>query len=148
MIRRPPRSTRTHTRFPYTTLFRSRFLMTEQAARYFEPFDLDVTLRDAARTDDLRPPARLSGHRMRRGDILVHRQRVADQDRIVARVFQPPIGLIGDRWACPRLADVERQRTIEHKLFMPGGLQSRGHRAAWLSGFASGVNDGWNRGLR
>src|SRR3546814_9682051 len=89
MIRRPPRSTRTHTRFPYTTLFRSRFLMTEQAARYFEPFDLDVTLRDAARTDDLRPPARLSGHRMRRGDILVHRQRVADQDRIVARVVQP-----------------------------------------------------------
>src|SRR3546814_19243610 len=25
MIRRPPRSTRTHTPFPYTTLFRSRF---------------------------------------------------------------------------------------------------------------------------
>src|SRR3546814_15883863 len=25
MIRRPPRSTRTDTRFPYTTLFRSRF---------------------------------------------------------------------------------------------------------------------------
>src|SRR3546814_7249152 len=27
MIRRPPRSTRTDTRFPYTTLFRSRFLL-------------------------------------------------------------------------------------------------------------------------
>src|SRR3546814_14869519 len=26
MLRRPPRSTRTHTLFPYTTLFRSRFL--------------------------------------------------------------------------------------------------------------------------
>src|SRR3546814_10543339 len=30
---------------------------------------------------------------------------------------------------------------------MPGGLQSRGHRAAELSGCASAVNDGWNRGL-
>src|SRR3546814_14897446 len=28
MIRRPPRSTRTDTLFPYTTLFRSRFVMT------------------------------------------------------------------------------------------------------------------------
>src|SRR3546814_6008114 len=27
MIRRPPRSTRTDTRFPYTTLFRSRFAL-------------------------------------------------------------------------------------------------------------------------
>src|SRR3546814_17619617 len=29
MIRRPPRSTRTDTLFPYTTLFRSRFLQTQ-----------------------------------------------------------------------------------------------------------------------
>src|SRR3546814_5888634 len=32
MIRRPPRSTRTHTRFPYTTLFRS-FGLARRAAR-------------------------------------------------------------------------------------------------------------------
>src|SRR3546814_13381786 len=31
MIRRPPRSTRTDTLFPYTTLFRSRFAVAEQS---------------------------------------------------------------------------------------------------------------------
>src|SRR3546814_5198367 len=31
MIRRPPRSTRTDTLFPYTTLFRSTFYVTQQA---------------------------------------------------------------------------------------------------------------------
>src|SRR3546814_4318073 len=31
MIRRPPRSTRTDTLFPYTTLFRSRHLVAERA---------------------------------------------------------------------------------------------------------------------
>src|SRR3546814_3896690 len=33
MIRRPPRSTRTYTLFPYTTLFRSEFSVTEDAVR-------------------------------------------------------------------------------------------------------------------
>src|SRR3546814_10551897 len=33
MIRRPPRSTRTDTLFPYTTLFRSRFARSQCAAR-------------------------------------------------------------------------------------------------------------------
>ena len=33
--------------------------MTEQAARYFEPFDLDVTLRDAALDDQNRPTRRM-----------------------------------------------------------------------------------------
>src|SRR3546814_11110478 len=36
-----------------------RFLMTEQAARYFEPFDLDVTLRDAALDAQNRPTRRM-----------------------------------------------------------------------------------------
>src|SRR3546814_11653709 len=31
MIRRPPRSTRTHTRFPYTTLFRSKGVELQRA---------------------------------------------------------------------------------------------------------------------
>src|SRR3546814_13692459 len=33
MIRRPPRSTRTHTLFPYTTLFRSTFQLTDALRR-------------------------------------------------------------------------------------------------------------------
>src|SRR3546814_2968545 len=37
MIRRPPRSTRTDTRFPYTTLFRSRYYPKLQIASPFSP---------------------------------------------------------------------------------------------------------------
>src|SRR3546814_15321501 len=37
MIRRPPRSTRTDTLFPYTTLFRSSSLNSEPPARFSEP---------------------------------------------------------------------------------------------------------------
>src|SRR3546814_16878500 len=36
-----------------------RFSMTDQAVRYFEPFDLDVTLRDAALDDPNRPTRRM-----------------------------------------------------------------------------------------
>src|SRR3546814_2542580 len=36
-----------------------RFSMTDQAVRYFEPFDLDVTLRDAALDDQNRPTRRM-----------------------------------------------------------------------------------------
>src|SRR3546814_4896064 len=37
MIRRPPRSTRTDTLFPYTTLFRASSLNSEPPARFSEP---------------------------------------------------------------------------------------------------------------
>src|SRR3546814_6291046 len=40
MIRRPPRSTRTDTLFPYTTLFRSRGIMAEIAGRGPELIDV------------------------------------------------------------------------------------------------------------
>src|SRR3546814_15646041 len=48
MIRRPPRSTRTDTRFPYTTLFRSRlayfFMMTgSDSPEDFEAFAISTT---------------------------------------------------------------------------------------------------------
>ena len=42
------------------------------------------------------PPARLAGHRMHIGDMLVERQRVADQDRIGALGVELAIGLVGD----------------------------------------------------
>src|SRR3546814_8365506 len=45
MIRRPPRSTRTDTLFPYTTLFRSSIAM-RQAWRWFGPVD-KVSVEDA-----------------------------------------------------------------------------------------------------
>src|SRR3546814_6722192 len=56
MIRRPPRSTRTDTLFPYTTLFRSA-----------------LRLRDAAGDRDHRAAAVLAGHAADVGIDLVHR---------------------------------------------------------------------------
>src|SRR3546814_19077759 len=65
MIRRPPRSTRTDTLFPYTTLFRSgrqfRF-RTRQAQPYHEAggsrlmFLLDTNVNSALRRPDRLPP--------------------------------------------------------------------------------------------
>src|SRR3546814_18000178 len=39
MIRRPPRSTRTDTLFPYTTLFRSEFLSHDGSVNKIRPLD-------------------------------------------------------------------------------------------------------------
>src|SRR3546814_5321044 len=47
MIRRPPRSTRTDTLFPYTTLFRSGTYF----PRFFKDFGMDVTVRNGAGSD-------------------------------------------------------------------------------------------------
>src|SRR3546814_9790393 len=45
MIRRPPRSTRTDTLFPYTTLFRSAFLLGLPHQLGHDAVDLDVQVR-------------------------------------------------------------------------------------------------------
>src|SRR3546814_2665689 len=45
MIRRPPRSTRTDTLFPYTTLFRSRQLSWPRSSTQQDPADLGRPLR-------------------------------------------------------------------------------------------------------
>src|SRR3546814_11994546 len=42
MIRRPPRSTRTDTLFPYTTLFRSPALLKKESALDHTPLSIDV----------------------------------------------------------------------------------------------------------
>src|SRR3546814_3444321 len=58
MIRRPPRSTRTDTLFPYTTLFRSRIILTHTNA---EVRDLNLAARDRLRdADELGPDVRVS----------------------------------------------------------------------------------------
>src|SRR3546814_6074680 len=44
MLRRPPRSTRTDTLFPYTTLFRSIQLLVDDARRTDERFTPSVTI--------------------------------------------------------------------------------------------------------
>src|SRR3546814_14385493 len=55
MIRRPPRSTRTDTLFPYTTLFRSAYLQFPRAIVEKPPLELGVLLNE---TNE--PLARLS----------------------------------------------------------------------------------------
>src|SRR3546814_17095667 len=82
MIRRPPRSTRTDTLFPYTTLFRSRELpaLCAAAGRIAAAVGLPGQVRDA------RANARNAG--TRRDDEDVHpgdRVRVLPGDRHVAR---------------------------------------------------------------
>src|SRR3546814_9183435 len=67
MIRRPPRSTRTDTLFPYTTLFRSsdRVRMTLDAEPNRDRFDLDVQAKGSkdgvlARLSGIRHPLALT----------------------------------------------------------------------------------------
>src|SRR3546814_13184816 len=59
MIRRPPRSTRTDTLFPYTTLFRS--------ARLGEDAEVEVQLRQLAVEVQGRVEQRVVGARLRHG---------------------------------------------------------------------------------
>src|SRR3546814_2318109 len=52
MIRRPPRSTRTHTLFPYTTLFRSQGATTDGPVTNWNDIERPARLR-AQKTSDL-----------------------------------------------------------------------------------------------
>src|SRR3546814_17851631 len=66
MIRRPPRSTRTDTLFPYTTLFRSQFYQALHAGRiaccplttFAEHTGLELTDQDGSLKEDLPPLTR------------------------------------------------------------------------------------------
>src|SRR3546814_7326798 len=63
MIRRPPRSTRTATLFPYTTLFRSQNLSLEMLARIGSALDSEIVALGAGGPTHLRVtgPTTLSG---------------------------------------------------------------------------------------
>src|SRR3546814_15069437 len=50
MIRRPPRSTRTYTLFPYTTLFRSHVIMTNISNNRYERCDNIGRIQPASQT--------------------------------------------------------------------------------------------------
>src|SRR3546814_19774997 len=120
MIRRPPKSTRTDTLFPYTTLFRSWFIEAEIAQPHFvefQPFgshrllgvDVDAMadfgdLRSDAATADLepiRPPRQQRGvvHPQHMGLALnCHRPRIARRrDHIAAAAIALAVHNPGDR---------------------------------------------------
>src|SRR3546814_8056624 len=67
MIRRPPRSTRTDTLFPYTTLFRSIFTFTSTRACTC-PHRLQRYPRTPGETDELRPDSPRQAGRHRAAD--------------------------------------------------------------------------------
>src|SRR3546814_10013453 len=60
MIRRPPRSTRTDTLFPYTTLFRSPMLSAPPISRSAPPTNCNSTRRSEERTSELQSLMRIS----------------------------------------------------------------------------------------
>src|SRR3546814_17461291 len=74
MIRRPPRSTRTDTLFPYTTLFRSRLQERDGMARGRRVEDQEVghaeplELLDLAEDEDVLDPGRRGGHHVQRSE--------------------------------------------------------------------------------
>src|SRR3546814_10148653 len=89
MIRRPPRSTRTDTLFPYTTLFRSRAVRwTEDGLRLDNGYTLDADL--IVLTAGGRPStalARGAGLYCRRGVVV---------DSALASITDPRVHAIGD----------------------------------------------------
>src|SRR3546814_13174598 len=85
MIRRPPRSTRTDTLFPYTTLFRSRNRRSVHASVVTHTTS---TILDSVAVEDLAP-----GTRRRHADSVVmtrYRREVAGNDDDVVRVLAFP----------------------------------------------------------
>src|SRR3546814_7295888 len=76
MIRRPPRSTRTDTLFPYTTLFRSLLdLRIHEADGFVHDFDSQCPCRTSARRTDYRltPGVSRRNSRKRRWKLLIAR---------------------------------------------------------------------------
>src|SRR3546814_2161255 len=84
IIRRPPRSTRTDTLFPYTTLFRSRSSHPRASCRLRQPAG------DGARGGGLVPPRRHAGNDapvLRRGRSEEHTSELQSLMRISYAVF-------------------------------------------------------------
>ena len=90
-----------------------------------------VGVDDLARPDQHFPPARLAGHRIGAGDMLVAGQRVADQDRRwSAPALSCAIGLVGDLERRQQRAGVERQRLVGAEAHAPGSTGRRPRPAA------------------
>src|SRR3546814_17220363 len=101
MIRPPPRSTRTDTRFPYTTLFRS---MIEESVRLFNV----VQYR----------------HRMCMADTMIGGTAIAKDEIVIlvhAAANRDP-----DKYACPAQANITRRAPTDHLAFGKGSLSCVG----------------------
>src|SRR3546814_18456724 len=74
MIRRPPRSTRTDTLFPYTTLFRSQCLAPVMARHARQPPRQQRTDADGERAEQPALPAAVIGEKTERSAVVVHQR--------------------------------------------------------------------------
>src|SRR3546814_5453382 len=111
MLRRPPRSTRTDTRFPYTTLFRSRHRA--------------MDLRDRSRTDGLGVEFAIKAFQRdleRRLDFLPNPVESDGGERVLQRE-QVMRGFLADEIGtrCERLAELDRRGADRLK---GGGIRS------------------------
>ena len=79
-----------------------------------------VGVDDLARADQHIPPARLAGHRIGIGDMLVAGQRMADKDGVRARGVELAIGLVGDLEGRQQGAGVELQAACRRRTAAPG----------------------------
>src|SRR3546814_16056571 len=95
MIRRPPRSTRTDTLFPYTTLFRSPILPLRPVGANGETGAASIGVIDL----DVRRPIRCGGCRGRGASVRGH----VDQERpVTASILRPP-SLLRNLYRCAKL---------------------------------------------
>src|SRR3546814_13991599 len=105
MIRRPPRSTRTDTLFPYTTLFRS---LLPEAVCLRHPEALPARLTKARRRDRESPPAQLrDDDRDRRGGAFQPLDDVAPRELV---------GIVPDEIEDGLLAGGEEVRSEERRV--------------------------------
>ena len=74
--------------------------------------EVAVGIERAAGTDHGFPPARLAGHRMHVGDMLIAGQRMADQNGVGAVGIELAIGLVGDLERREIDAAIELQRLV------------------------------------
>src|SRR3546814_10075647 len=81
MIRRPPRSTRTDTLFPYTTLFRSDAFGTQRA------LELAAEIRNIRQIDEIRHRDSVLDHHMQAGRSEEHTSELQSLMRISYAVF-------------------------------------------------------------
>src|SRR3546814_13453189 len=110
MIRRPPRSTRTDTRFPYTTLFRAQRARARQPLVHAERVD-----RHAAVQDALGNVAR--GHQRKHGRVIGGLAGARLLDLLGGPVFGPPDAPASD--CVPNLHDPSATRWAEISLIWP-----------------------------
>ena len=90
-----------------------------------------VGVDDLAGADQHFPPARLAGHRIGAGDMLVAGQRMADEDGVGAGVVERAVGLVGDLERRQQRAGVELERLV--------GAETQ-HRARRLVGLVVGLS--------